>query len=94
MEDLENEKEINSLLIKTEYYNEHEKLEEMGFDKLMIKKIYAYYISAKTFEERVQLMTNINDIYQHKFFSNKDNNIEITFEKKKNTITFENLILI
>ena len=38
----------------------------------MIKKIYAYYINAKTFEERCQLMLNINDIYQHAFFSNKD----------------------
>ena len=28
-EDLENEKYINSLLIKTEYYNEYEKLEEI-----------------------------------------------------------------
>ena len=69
MEDLENENYINSLLIKTEYYNEHKQLEEMGFDKLMIKKIYAYYINAKTFEERYQLMLNINDIYQHEFFS-------------------------
>ena len=72
MEDLENEKYINSLLIKTEYYNEHKQLEEMGFDKLMIKKIYAYYINAKTFEERYQLMLNINDIYQHEFFSIND----------------------
>ena len=42
MEDLENENYINSLLDKTKYYKIYEKLEEMGFNKLMIKKVYAY----------------------------------------------------
>ena len=34
MEDLENENYIKSFL-EQNYYNEHKKLEEMGFDKLI-----------------------------------------------------------
>ena len=36
----ENENFIDSQLVNTEYYNHYKILEDMGFDKLMIKKVY------------------------------------------------------
>ena len=73
MDDLENEEYINSHLYKTNYYNEYKILEDMGFNKLMIKKVYAY-INPKSLEEAIQFMNkNNNNIYQHEFFPYKDN---------------------
>ena len=74
MDDLENEEYINLHLYKTNYYNEYKILEDMGFNKLMIKKVYAY-INPKSIEEAIQFMTtNNNNIYQHEFFPDEDNN--------------------
>ena len=53
MEDLENEEYINSHLYKTNYYNEYKILEDMGFNKLMIKKVYAY-INPKSTDYAIQ----------------------------------------
>ena len=88
MEDLENENHINSLLDKTKYYKIYEKLEEMGFNKLMIKKVYAY-INPKSLEEAIQFMNkNNNNIYQHEFFPNKDNKCFYCEEEPKYHINY------
>ena len=74
MDDLENEEYINLHLYKTNYYNEYKILEDMGFNKLMIKKVYAY-INPKSIEDAIQFMTtNNNNIYQHEFFPYNDTN--------------------
>ena len=74
MEDIENEEYINLHLYETNYYNEYKILEDMGFNKLMIKKVYAY-INPKSIEDAIQFMTtNNNNIYQHEFFPYTDNN--------------------
>ena len=90
MEDLENENYINSLLDKTKYYKIYEKLEEMGFNKLMIKKVYAY-INPKSTEYAIQFMSkNINNIYQHEFFPNNDNKCFYCGEEQKYHINYIN----
>jgi hypothetical protein len=38
----ENEYFINSQLKDTKYYNDYKILEEIGYDKLIIKKVYVY----------------------------------------------------
>ena len=90
MEDLENENYINSLLDKTKYYKIYEKLEEMGFNKLMIKKVYAY-INPKSTDYAIQFMSkNINNIYQHEFFPNKDNKCFYCGEEQQYHINYIN----
>ena len=90
MEDLENENYINSLLDKTKYYKIYEKLEEMGFNKLMIKKVYAY-INPKSTDYAIQFMSkNINNIYQHEFFPNNDNKCFYCGEEQKYHINYIN----
>ena len=73
MEDLENEEYINSQLYKTNYYNKYKILEEMGFNQLMIKKVYAY-INPNSLEYAIQFMSTNNDISQHEFFPYKEDN--------------------
>ena len=52
---------------------EYKKLEEMGFNKLMIKKVYDYF-KPKSLEDAIQLLIkNNNNIYQHKFFPDNVN---------------------
>ena len=90
MEDLENENYINSLLDKTKYNKTYEKLEEMGFNKLMIKKVYAY-INPKSTDYAIQFMSkNINNIYQHEFFPNNDNKCLYCGEEQKYHINYIN----
>ena len=88
MEDLENEEYINSYLYNTNYYNEYKILQEMGFNKLMIKKVYAY-INPKSLEEAIQFMNkNNNNIYQHEFFPYKDNKCFYCEEEPKYHINY------
>ena len=88
MEDLENEEYINSYLYNTNYYNEYKILQEMGFNKLMIKKVYAY-INPKSLEEAIQFMNkNNNNIYQHEFFKKKNNKSIYCKKKKKYKINY------
>ena len=88
MEDLENEEYINSCLYNTNYYNEYKILQEMGFNKLMIKKVYAY-INPKSLEEAIQFMNkNNNNIYQHEFFPYKDNKCFYCEEEPKYHINY------
>ncbi len=48
-------------------------LKEIGFSELMIKKVYSN-IKPNSLEDAIKFMSrNINDIYQHKFYKDKDN---------------------
>ena len=74
MECYENEDCINFQLKGSKYYENHKILEEMGFNSLLIKKIYAF-INPKNLNDAITFMTtNQNNIHQHFFFPNKDNN--------------------
>ena len=48
---------------------EIELLNNMGFDRLMINKIYLL-LTPKNIEKAIDYMTEINGLYQHKFISN------------------------
>ena len=62
----------------------------MGFNKLMIKKVYAY-INPKSTEYAIQFMSkNINNIYQHEFFPNNDNKCFYCGEEQKYHINYIN----
>ena len=87
--EIENENFIESQLVNTEYYNVYQLLEEMGFDKLMIKKVYLN-IKPKTIEESIKFMTKINDIYQHQFLQNGKNKCYYCGEEEKYHINYEN----
>ena len=78
----ENENFINSQLNDTKYYNDYKILEEIGYDKLMIKKVYAY-LKPKTIEDSIKYMSTINDIYQHEFFPDEININKCYFCGKK-----------
>ena len=80
----ENKNFIDSQLVYTEYYNDYKILEDMGFDKLMIKKVYLY-INPKSLEDSINFMTEIENIYQYDFLKMKIINV-IIVEKKKNII--------
>jgi len=85
----ENENFIDSQLVNTEYYNHYKILEDMGFDKLMIKKVYLY-IKPKSLEDSIQFMTKINNIYQHNFFPKENNKCCYCGEEEKYHINYEN----
>ena len=88
MEDFENEEYINSYLYNTNYYNEYKILQEMGFNKIMIKKVYAY-INPKSLEDAIQLMSKTsNNIYQHEFFPDKNNKCLFCKEEPKYHINY------
>ena len=70
----ENEIEINnsifsrdSLLKETNYNNDFEILEDMGYDSIMIKKVYAF-LKPNSLEQAIDFMTQENEIYHHNFF--------------------------
>ena len=72
----ESEIEINnsifsrdSLLKETNYNNDFEILEDMGYDSIMIKKVYAF-LKPNSLEQAIDFMTQENEIYHHNFFKN------------------------
>ena len=85
----ENKNFIDSQLVNTEYYNHYKILEDMEFDKLMIKKVYLY-IKPKSLEDSIQFMTKINNIYQHNFFPKENNKCYYCGEEEKYHINYEN----
>ena len=88
----ENESYIESQLNNnTKYKNDYKILEEMGYDKLMIKKVYAY-INPEFIEYSIKFMTKIDDIYQHEFFpdENKINKCYFCGEEINYHINYEN----
>ena len=85
----ENKNFIDSQLVNTEYYNHYKILEDMGFDKLMIKKVYLD-INPKSLEDSIQYMTENNDIYQHKVFPKENNKCCYCGEEEKYHINYEN----
>ena len=69
MEYYENEDIIDNQSKISKYFQKyHTKLEKMGYDPLLIKKLYAY-IDPKTIEGA------INFIEQHAFFPDKSNKL-------------------
>ena len=83
MEYFENEKYIDLLLLSTEYDKHYKILEEMGFNKFMIKKVYAYS-KPKSLEDSILFMSkNDNNIYEHEFFSIKENKCFYCGEESK-----------
>ena len=92
MEDFEKEEYINSYLYNTNYYNEYEILQEMGFNNVMIKRVYTY-IKPKSIEDAIQFMNKNNyNIYQHEFFPYKNNKCFYCEEEQKYHINYiENL---
>ncbi len=52
----ENKNFINSKLNDSNYYNDYELLEEMGYDKLMIKKVYAI-LKPESIEDSIEYMS-------------------------------------
>ena len=66
----ENKNFINSKLNDSNYYNDYELLEEMGYDKLMIKKVYAI-LKPESIEDSIEYMSKIDETYQHNFFQIK-----------------------
>ena len=57
----------NSLLADSEYNNDFQILEEMGYDSNMIKKVYAF-LKPINLEQAINYMTEDNGIYFHNFF--------------------------
>ncbi len=87
MDDFEIEEYIYSHLSKTNYFTEYELLEEMGFNQLMIKKVYAF-INPKSIGDAIQFMSQNNNIYQHDFFPDKDNKCFYCKEEPKYHINY------
>ena len=87
MEYYENEYFIDEKLKENMFYKEdHKQLEEMGFDPLFIKKIYAFN-NITNIDNAINFMTKENNIYQHEFLPNIEN--EYCFyckEKEENHI--------
>ena len=83
----ENENFINFQLNDTNYYNDYKKLEEMGIDKLMIKKVYEY-INPKSIDDSIEF------IYQHECIEDeiKINKCYFCEKEIKDHINFEGLI--
>ena len=76
----------NSLLADSEYNNDFQILEEMGYDSNMIKKVYAF-LKPINLEEAINYMTEDNGIYFHNFFKDYKH-------KKKHVIYEENYLKI
>ena len=90
----ENKNFINSKLNDSNYYNDYELLEEMGYDKLMIKKVYAI-LKPESIEDSIEYMSKIDETYQHKFLPDKNKMNECYFcgEEIKYHINFEGKII-
>ncbi len=56
-----------SLLTDSSYNEDFQILEEMGYDSIMIKKVYAF-LKPQSIEQAVNLMTEQEGIYYHNFF--------------------------
>ena len=56
-----------SLLTDTSYNQDFYILEDMGFNKIMIKKVYAF-LKPNSLEQAINYMTEENGIYFHNFF--------------------------
>ena len=56
-----------SLLTGTNYSQDFEILEEMGYNSTMIKKVYAF-LKPNSIEQAINYMTEENGIYHHNFF--------------------------
>ena len=56
-----------SLLIDTNYNQDFYILEEMGYNKIMIKKVYAF-LKPNSLEQAINYMTEENGIYFHNFY--------------------------
>ena len=80
---------INSFLDEN-YLKNHKILEEeYGFDKTLIKKLYVY-LNPENINEAFNMLTKINNKYQHYFYShNGNNNCLICNEKKENHMNKE-----
>ncbi len=63
----------DSLLIDSSYNNDFQILEEMGYEKNMIKKVYAF-LKPQNIEQALNYMTEVNGIYYHNFFKNYKHN--------------------
>ena len=66
----------------SKYYNDYKILEEIGYDKLIIKKVYTY-LKPKFIKDSIKYMSTINDIYQHEFFPDEININKCYFVEKK-----------
>ena len=67
------ENNLNSYFDKN-YKNNQKILEEVyGFDKTLIKKLYIF-LNPKNLDEAFNYLTKKNNIYQHYFYNNYDNN--------------------
>ena len=89
----EEENILDSLLIETNYWENFEKLEEFGFNKILIKKLYIY-LNPNSLENAITLLSKKNNLYQHDFYENKDNNkCLICNEEGKNHINYDEIIL-
>ena len=70
------EEEINNFLDKEEGQNiksDIELLNDMGFDKKMINKVYIL-LKPENIERAIDYMTEINEIYQHDFVPSSNPN--------------------
>ena len=82
------EEEINNFLDKEEGQNiksDIELLNDMGFDKKMINKVYIL-LKPENIERAIDYMTEINEIYQHDFvpsFNSKEKNLCFICKKQK-----------
>ena len=56
-----------SLLTDSSYNADFQILEEMGYDSIMIKKVYAF-LKPQSIEQAINLMTEQEGIYYHNFF--------------------------
>ena len=88
------EEEINNFLDKEEGQNiksDIELLNEMGFDKKMINKVYIL-LKPENIERAIDYMTEINEIYQHDFVPSsnpKEKNLCFICKKpKRNHLNF------
>ena len=64
--------DINSFIIKNEsdmIISDISKLKEMGYDQKIINKVYIF-LSPPNIETAIDIMTPINNIYQHDFYEN------------------------
>ena len=88
------EEEINNFLDKEEGQNiksDIELLNDMGFDKKMINKVYIL-LKPENIERAIDYMTEINEIYQHDFVpSSKQKEKNLCFickKQKRNHLNF------
>ena len=63
----------DSLLIDSSYNNDFQILEEIGYEKNMIKKVYAF-LKPQSIEQAINYMTEEDGIYFHNFFKDYKHN--------------------